>query len=60
MCGILVSFGDRDNSILLLQMFRIKIHDLFSVILNFNKFTFTKTNVIGWMDKQLVKKELSI
>lgn len=38
-------------------MFRIKIHDLYSVLLNFNKFTLTKTNVFGWMDELLVKKQ---
>ena len=46
MCSILVSFGDTSNSILFLQMFGIKIHELYSVILNFNKFTLTQSRCI--------------
>lgn len=49
--SILVSFGDTNGSLLLLEMFRIKIHDLYPVILNLNRFALTKQVCLGgWMN----------
>ena len=51
MYSILVSFADTNDSLLLLEMFRIKIHDLYPVILNLNRFTLTKQVCLGgWMN----------
>lgn len=58
MYSILVSFGDTNDSILLLQMFRIIIHDLYPVLLNFNKFTLTKEMCLGRWTHDWRKKSL--